>query len=248
MRKKTRLTLIIPAYNEEKIIGETLESVFNFLSQKTYIWEIIVVDDGSKDKTSAIVKSFKKPGIRLISLTENKGKGAAIRAGVKESRGEFIIFSDVDLSVPIENIDEFLLELKKNDVAIGSRRIKGSKILVHQPWLRENMGRVFTFLTRLILKSKISDFTCGFKGFRREAALDIFGKAKLDRWAYDAEILFLAQKRGAKIAEIPIFWKNREDTRVVLGSAVLVSLTGLLQIRFNDLLGKYDKNKEIFKN
>lgn len=248
MRKDIELTLIIPAYNEEKIIGETLKSVLNFLSPKTYTWEVIVVDDGSEDKTSTVVKSFKKPGIRLISLTENKGKGAAIRAGIKESRGEFIIFSDADLSVPIENIDKFLLALRKNDVVIGSRRIKGSKILVHQPWLRENMGRVFTFLTRLILSSKISDFTCGFKGFRREAALAIFGKAKLDRWAYDAEILFLAQKRGVKIAEIPIFWKNREDTRVVLGNAVLVSLTGLWQIRFNDISGKYDKNKEIFKD
>lgn len=248
MKKDIELTLIIPAYDEEKIMGETLESVLSFLSPKTYTWEIIVVDDGSEDKTSAAVKSFKKPRIRLISLRENKGKGAAIRAGVKESRGEFVIFSDADLSVSIENIDKFLLALRKNDVAIGSRRIKGSKILVHQPWWRENMGRVFTFLTRAILSSKISDFTCGFKGFRREAALAIFGKAKLDRWAYDAEILFLAQKRGAKIAEIPIFWKNREDTRVVLGNAVLVSLTGLLQIRLNDILGKYDKNKEISKD
>lgn len=248
MRKDTKLTLIIPAYNEEKIISETLESILNFLSPKTYTWEVIVVDDGSEDKTSKIVERFNRKQVRLVKLPENRGKGAAIRAGVKESRGEFIIFSDADLSVPIENIDKFLLELRKNDVVIGSRRIKGSKILVHQPWLRENMGKVFTFLTRLILNSKISDFTCGFKGFRREAALDIFGKAELDRWAYDAEILFLAQKRGAKIAEIPIFWKNREDTRVVLGNAVLVSLTGLLQIRLNDILGKYDENKEIFKD
>ena len=248
MRKDTKLTLIIPAYNEEKIISETLKSVLNFLSPKTYTWEVIVVDDGSKDKTSAIIKSFKKPGIRLISYAKNRGKGAAIRMGVKKARGEFIIFSDADLSVPIENIDKFLLELRKNDVVIGSRRIKGSKILVHQPWLRESMGRVFTFLTRLILNSKISDFTCGFKGFRREAALDIFGKAKLDRWAYDAEILFLAQKRGDKIAETPIFWKNREDTRVALGNAALVSFIDLLRIRLNDILGKYDKNKKIFKD
>jgi len=248
MRKKIKLTLIIPAYNEEKIIGETLESILNFLSSKTYPWEVIVVDDGSRDKTSTIVKTFEKQGVRLISFTRNKGKGAAIRAGVKKSRGEFIIFSDADLSVPIENIDKFLLELRKNDVVIGSRRIKGSKILIHQPWLRESMGRVFTFLTRVILNSKISDFTCGFKGFRREVALDIFGKAKLERWAYDAEILFLAKKRGNKIAEMPIFWKNREDTRVVLGSAVLSSFIDLLRIRLNDFLGKYGKSKKVFKN
>ncbi len=248
MKKDIKLTFIIPAYNEEKIIGETLKSILSFLSPKTYTWEVIVVDDGSKDKTSTIVKSFKKQRVRLISFAENKGKGAAIRAGVKKSRGEFIIFSDADLSVPIENIDKLLLELTKSDVAIGSRRIKGSKILVHQSWLRESMGRVFTFLTRLILGSEISDFTCGFKGFRREAALDIFGKARLDRWAYDAEILFLAQKRGDKIAEIPIFWKNREDTRVALGNAALVSFVDLLKIRFNDILGKYGKNKKIFKD
>lgn len=248
MRKDTKLTLIIPAYNEEKIISETLKSVLNFLSPKTYTWEVIVVDDGSKDKTSKMVERFNRKQVYLVKLPENRGKGAAIKAGVKKSRGEFIIFSDADLSVPIENIDKFLLELRKNNVVIGSRRIKGSKILIHQPWLRESMGRVFTFLTRLILNSKISDFTCGFKGFRREAALDIFGKAKLDRWAYDAEILFLAQKRGDKIAETPIFWKNREDTRVALGNAVLVSFIDLLRIRLNDTLGKYDKNKKIFKD
>lgn len=248
MGKGIKFTLIIPAYNEAKIIRGTIESVVSFLSKKTFSWEVIVVDDGSSDTTPEIVKNFKESNVRLVRLTKNQGKGAAIRAGVKLAKGDSIVFSDADLSVPLKNIDVFIKELEKgSEVVIGSRRVKGAKIVVHQPWLRENMGRVFTFLTNLVTGVGISDFTCGFKGFSKKAARKIWGSTLVDRWAYDSEVLFLAKKYGFKIGEIPVSWKNREDTRVVLGSAVLTSFTDLLKIRFNDILGRYDKDKEHFK-
>ena len=125
-------------------------------------------------------------------------------------------------------------------MAIASRRVKGAKILIHQPWYRETMGRVFTLLTQLVTGTDVADFTCGFKGFKKESAKKIFRASLIDRWAYDAEIIFLAKKFGLKIREIPIVWKNREDTRVRLKSVVLETFRDLLKIRWNDLSGKYE--------
>ncbi len=235
------LSVVIPAYNEEKMIGGTLKKLVNYLKNKDYTWEIVVSDDGSFDNTSRIVKNFKGGSVRLVRLTINQGKGAALRRGVLEARGVYIIFMDADLSVPIANIDKFLVELEKgHDLVIASRRVRGAKIEVHQPIIRESMGRVFTLLTNLVTGVAISDFTCGFKGFTKSAAKTIFGVAKIDRWAYDAEIIFLAKKFGFKIKEMPIVWKNRSDTRVRLGSVVLETFRDLLKIRINDNSGQYN--------
>lgn len=240
--KKIFLSVIIPAYNEEKIIGENLKKIVGFLSRQKYSWEIVVVDDGSKDRTSEIVKSLKNPRIKLIKLSKNSGKGAALREGVKNAAGDSVIFTDADLSVPIDFLSLFLEKLKDgSDVVIGSRRTKGSKIIRHQPLLRETMGRFYTLLSNLVTGTNISDFTCGFKGFTARAAHTIFSKSLVDRWSYDVEILYLANKLGFRILEIPVSWINREETRVSLGSAVTTSFTDLIRIRFNDLLGKYDK-------
>ena len=241
MLKSIKLSLIIPAYNEEKIIKATLDKVLNFLSKKRFGWEVVVVDDASSDTTSKIVENFNRRGVVLVELAENQGKGAAIRAGVKKSKGNYIIFSDADLSVPIKNIDQFLKKLEKTGVVVGSRRVKGAKILVHQHWLRETLGRGYTELTKLVTGVELSDFTCGFKGFTKRAADDIFGRTLIDRWAYDSEVLFLAKKLGYKIAELPVSWKNREETRVVLGIDVLTSFRDLLKTRINDILDRYDK-------
>lgn len=244
MRKKksnTKLTLLIPAYNEEAIILKTLDAAYSFLSPKGYKWEILVVDDGSSDKTAELVKKHKGGNTKLITLSKNQGKGAALRKGILASGGDFIIFSDADLSVDLANIDSFLKELKLHSVVIGSRRSKGAEIAVHQPWLRENMGRFFTFITKLVTGVGVSDFTCGFKGFRASAARKVFKLSRIKRWAYDAEILFLASKKfGFSIKEMPIKWTNREATRVVLLKAVSTSLRDLLKIRMYNLLGKYE--------
>lgn len=242
MEKKITISLVVPAYNEEKIIRENLKKIVGFLSCQKYIWEIVVVDDGSKDRTSEIVESLKNPRIKLIKLSKNRGKGAALREGVKNTLGDYVIFTDADLSVPIDFLSRFLEKLKDGrDVVIGSRRTKGSKIIKHQALLRETMGRFYTFLSKLITGTNISDFTCGFKGFTGRAAHAIFSKSLVDRWSYDVEILYLANKLGFRILEIPVSWINREETRVSLGSAVTTSFTDLIRIRFNDLSGKYDK-------
>lgn len=240
MAAKITLSLLIPAYNEEKIIENTLEKVLKFLSKKKYSWEIIVIDDGSRDRTSEIAKKFNKEGINLVRYEINRGKGGALKEGVQKAKGDYIIFSDADLSVPISNIDKFLATLKKADVTIGSRRIPGAKILVHQPLIREVLGRGYTWLTKFVTGVSVADFTCGFKGFNKKSAKEIFSKTIICRWAYDSEILFLAKKMKYKVVEIPVEWKNREDTRVVLKSVIIETFKDLLSIRVNNLLGKYN--------
>jgi dolichyl-phosphate beta-glucosyltransferase len=237
----TDLTVLVPAFNEEKIIKHTLEEIVAFLRDKKYSWEIVVADDGSSDGTGKIVKSVGNKKIRLVDLKENKGKGGALREGVKAATGDCIIFMDADLSVPLINIDKFLASLKNgSDVVIGSRRTTGAKIAKHQPWLRENMGRVYTALTRVVTGVPLSDFTCGFKGFTSTAGKKIFAGSVVDRWSYDAEIMFLAKKYGFNIKEVPVKWFNREDSRVRLGSAVFTSFSDLVKIRAYDRQGKYD--------
>lgn len=241
LQEKVKLTLVIPVYNEEKIIEKTLTQVLLYLENKKYEWEVVVVDDGSQDRTASIVKGFNNKHIRFFRLKFNEGKGAAIRVGVRTARGEFILFSDADLSVPIHFVDFFLAKVdKEGDVAIGSRRVEGSRIIKHQGTIRELLGRVFTYLSKIVTFTSISDFTCGFKAFKKEAAIAIFSKTLLNRWAYDSEIIFLAKKFRYRIVEVPVDWRNRKDTRVLMGSAIFISLIDLLMIRVNDFLGKYD--------
>jgi dolichyl-phosphate beta-glucosyltransferase len=243
--RKTKLTLIIPAYNEERVIKNSLKETISYLSKKKYQWEVIVVDDGSTDETASLVADFasRNKKIKLVKHPKNQGKGAALRTGVLKARGEYIIFSDADLSVSIINIDKFVDVLKKtSEVVISSRRVKGARIIVHQPLVRETMGRVFTWLARMVTGVDVVDFTCGFKGFRRKAALKIFGQSLVDRWAYDSEILFLARKYSCQITQVPVEWRNRGDTRVVLRNVIIESLVDLIKIRLYDLLGRYNGN------
>lgn len=234
------LSLVIPAYNEEDIIESTLLEVISYLSKKKYDWEVVVADDGSTDDTAKIVEKFSKKGVKLVSLRKNQGKGAALRRGILKSKGKYVVFSDADLSVPITTLSQVIKSLDSgNEVVIGSRRLKDSKIVVHQPWLRENLGRVFTLLTKIYLGTNVSDFTCGFKGFTRASADGIFSVSKLNRWAYDSEVMFIAKKKKFKIKEIPVTWTNRANTRVRLGMAVVTSLLDLLKIRYYDLAGRY---------
>jgi dolichyl-phosphate beta-glucosyltransferase len=240
-KNKLILSLIIPVYNEQKILAGTLDTVIKFLKGKKYDWEIVVADDGSRDSSAAIAKKYSSSGVRLVRLQKNQGKGAALRAGMLSAKGNYKIFTDCDLSVPVSFINNFMNEMKAgSDVVIGSRRTVGSKIEVHQPLLREVMGRVYTFLTQFILNMfNISDFTCGFKGFTKSAAFKIFSNSKIDRWAYDSELLFLGKIYGFKIGEVPVSWQNRADTRVVLKKVILESFSDLLKIKVNYLTGKY---------
>jgi len=237
------LSLVIPAYNEEKRIGSSLAQIIAYFQRNGYSYELIVVDDGSTDRTVEIVKE-------LIAGTQNGrllcarhgGKGAAVRKGVLSAEGQYIFFTDADLSTPITELDKFLERLNKgHEIVIGSRKIAGANVEVHQSWLRESMGKVFTWLTNVILTKNLSDVTCGFKGFRRSVARKIFNRQQVNDWSFDAEILFLAQKYGYSIKEVPVRWRNDPATKVKLLQDTICSFLGLLKIRANDWRGKYPK-------
>jgi dolichyl-phosphate beta-glucosyltransferase len=234
------LSVVIPAYNEEDIIEKNLKKIIRFLSKKKYSWEIVVVDDGSHDNTTKIIKKMKNKKIRIARLSKNVGKGGALKKGVLSAKGKYIVFTDADLSVPISYLDKLLPALKKHEVVIASRRIEGARLAKRQPFVRELMGKGFTKITQIVIGSGIADFTCGFKGFQNKAAKKIFKKSNITRWAYDAEIIFLATIYSYSIHETPIVWENREESRVKMGEAALESLRDLCKIRYYHLTGRYE--------
>ena len=212
------LSLVIPAYNEEKRIGSSLAQIIAYFQRNGYSYELIVVDDGSTDRTVEIVKE-PIAGIQngRLLCARHGGKGAAVRKGMLSAEGQYVFFTDADLSAPITELDKLLEQLKQGyKVVIGSRKIAGANVEVHQSWLRESMGKVFTWLTNVILTKNISDATCGFKGFSRAVAQEIFSRQQLNGWCFDAEVLFLAQKYGYSIKEVPVRWRNDPATKVNL--------------------------------
>jgi len=240
--KKLFLSVVIPAYNEENRIRDTIAKIAAYTETLRGPSEIIIADDGSEDHTREQVKqiSARVPRIRYLKSEKNRGKGYAIRQGMLSSQGQFSLLTDADLSTPIGELDKFLPEMTGPEkILIGNRRMPGSQIIQRQDRFRENMGRVFTLTGNVILGLKQSDLTCGFKIFGAQARLKIFSVQKINGWAYDAEILFLAKKFGFQIKDIPVIWENSETTKVKLLSASLVSFAELLKIRWNDLSGKY---------
>ncbi|MBE9532002.1 MAG: glycosyltransferase family 2 protein, partial [Proteobacteria bacterium] len=236
--------IIIPAYNEEKLIADTLEQVTKFLEAKSFVYEIIVVDDGSKDSTVEIAKSFGSKGKRLpVSVVENiknKGKGFSVRKGFKNARGEYACFSDADLSTPIKDVDKLLEWLKEGyDVAIGSRALKESKVDLHQPWWREIMGKTFNKFVQVLAIRGIKDTQCGFKCFSKEAYTEVFKRQTIDGFGFDVEALFIAKKHGFKIKEVPVTWVNRFESRVNPILHPIQMLGELVLIRFRDFIGAY---------
>lgn len=208
------VSFIIPAYNEAERIGRSLEKALAYFADRDYTWEILVVDDGSRDATPEIVGQFADRGVRLLRQPRNMGKGAAVRRGMLEGKGECRIFSDADFSTPIEETARALEHLERFDVAIGSRAIDRSYVKVHQPWYRETMGKVFNLLVRIVAVPGIKDTQCGFKGFRAQAARDVFGRTKIDGFSFDVEALYIAGRLGYTIKEFPVEWRN--DARSTL--------------------------------
>lgn len=236
------LSLIIPAFNEEARIGKSLDRILSFLQSEPYSTEVIIVDDGSKDRTGDLVREHYQnhDSVRIYQQSHNLGKGAAVKQGMLLGNGEYLFFSDVDLSVPIETLPSFLAQLENHfDVTIGTRRKAGAAIEVHQPFYRELLGATYTKLSNRLLGLQVSDFTCGFKGFRREAARDLFSRQQLKNWGFDAEILYLAQLKGYRVLEAPVTWRDDQATKVRLWRDAVTSFLGLLQIRLYDYQGKY---------
>lgn len=211
------LSLIIPAYNEALRIAPTLQRVLEYLSTQTYTWEIIVVDDGSSDGTSEVAEKLLEGHgtYRILRNEPNRGKALSVKRGLLEGRGKYLLFSDADLSTPIEESEKLLAEFDKGaDVVIASRQLPGSKLTVHQPWYREIAGRMFGWLNQAVLLPGIPDSQCGFKAFRREVAHEVLSHQKVTGWVFDAELLYLARRLGYKIAQVPVTWVNDPASKV----------------------------------
>ncbi len=238
------LSVIIPAYNEERRLPKTLEAINDYLRRQSYDYEILVVNDGSKDITAEAVRgmSFVIRNLKLIDNKKNQGKGAVVRQGMLEARGEYRLFTDADNSTSIDQIENMWIEFKNGyDVVIGSRDIKGAVLDPPQPFLRNFiLGEGFKLYRKLIIGLwKIQDTQCGFKCFTGEAAEKIFPKCRIKRFAFDPEILVIAKKSGYKIKEIPVLWKNDLESRVKAKSMIKMAID-LLKIRWNISTGKYD--------
>jgi len=255
------LSVIIPAYNEEKRLPKTLEEIDKYLSKQNYDYEILVVNDGSKDKTAEVVRCL-TPGVkhlRLIDNKENYGKGYVVRQGMLEAKGEYRIFTDADNSTSIDQIEKMWPEFstsakgyggpaeasreggeKGSDIVIGSRDVKGAVLNPPQPWLRNViLGEGFKLIRKIIIGLwEIQDSQCGFKGFTDRAANEIFPRCKINRFAFDPEILVIAKKLGYKIKEIPVYWRNDLESKVKFKSMIKM-LIDLFKIRLNLIKGIY---------
>lgn len=211
-----RLSIVIPAYNEERRIGKTIDKIGKFFKKRGLKFELIVVDDGSYDKTvEAAVKAGKKlENFKIISHPKNFGKGAAVKTGVLRASGDYILFTDADLSVPIKESKRLLREFKNGyDVVIGSRKDE-SRILRRQSFLREFLGKTFSWFAKKIILEGIYDTQCGFKLFKSKIGKRAFRKIKTNNVLFDIEFLLLAYKEGARIKEVPVIWRHDPDTRI----------------------------------
>ncbi len=210
---KPELSVIIPAYNEEARLGNTLSLITQYLRNTNLTYEIIVSDDGSQDKTIEVAKSFED--VKVISDGRNYGKGAAVRRGMLSANGEYRLFTDADLSTPIYEIEKLTKYIKDGyDVCIGSRAVDYRLIKKHQPFYREFMGKTFNKIVQMLVVKGIKDTQCGFKCFSEQAATDIFNRAQINGFSFDVEILFLAKKLNYKIKEVGVEWYNDERTTV----------------------------------
>jgi dolichyl-phosphate beta-glucosyltransferase len=242
VKEKIYLSLVIPVYNETQRLSKGLKYALDYLSKQKYTWEVILVDDGSTDKTYFFAQKISKniSKCKILQHATNLGKGAAIRTGILYAQGKYILFSDIDFSTPITELPKLLKSLKNHQIAIGVRRHKNSRVMVHQKPLRELLGQCFTKLTSLVATPGIVDTTCGFKGYQNTIAKKLFTKMKIDRWAFDAEVIFLAQKYGYTIDQIPVIWSNDKATKVNMWQDGMRAFFDLLQIRANDIFGKYN--------
>lgn len=233
MADSCRLSVVIPVYNEEMRLQPTLKRVGEYLSAQPYASEIVIVDDGSADRTVEVAQQAGLGSmLRVIGHEVNRGKGAAVRTGMAAVRGEYALFSDADLSTPIEEVEKFWPRIEEGyDVVIGSRGLANSQIQVHQGRIRELMGKMFNLFVRLLVVPGIHDTQCGFKMFSRQAVDTLFTQAELDGWAFDVELIALAMTHGFRVAEVPVRWVNSPDTKVRAISASFQMFSDLLRLR-----------------
>lgn len=237
------ISVIIPAYNEQSRLPNALRRISQYLQGTEWVFhEIVIVDDGSTDDTAAVAEDLARdrPNVRVLRNPGNRGKGYSVRRGMLEAAAEWRLFSDADLSTPVEELEKLwrAIEQGKDKIAIGSRAIDRSLIGVHQPGYRETMGRFFNGVMRVTTGLPISDTQCGFKLFRADVAREIFSRQRLERFGFDVEVLYIAFHRGYTIAEVPVRWNHMEGSKVGMLNG-LHAFAELAEIRANSLLGKY---------
>jgi len=237
-----KVSVIVPAYNEERRLGSTLASIAEYFEANGDEYEVLVVDDGSLDGTPRLVKEFENqfPRIHLLTYPRNRGKGYAVRFGMRNARGEFLLFDDADGASPIAEIERLLAAIAAGaDIAIGSRALHSEDTGVKAVWYRLVLGRIFSGLVRLIVLPGIADTQCGFKLFRRECADYLFRRQRSEGFSFDVEVLFLARKKGYRIAEVPINWTNIPGSKVNLVKDSALMAIDLFKFRVRSLLGGY---------
>jgi dolichyl-phosphate beta-glucosyltransferase len=235
------LSIVIPAFNEELRLPQTLESVAAYIKSRGRTVEVLVVDDGSRDGTAAVAESFrgKIPALRVVRNGINRGKGYSVRRGVQEARGRVVLFTDADLSAPIEEADKLVDALQQFDVAIGSRAVDRSLITVHESRFREFAGTIFNKIVRLILRLPFVDTQCGFKAFNRERCRIIFEQQRIEHFGFDPELLYLARHHGLPAVEIPVRWGHSRATKVSMLRDSVGMFLDVFKIRWNFLLRRY---------
>jgi glycosyltransferase involved in cell wall biosynthesis len=236
------LSIVIPSYNEELRLPATLERIAEYLATLALRTEVVVVDDGSRDRTAAVAESFrsKLPGLRVLSNGSNRGKGYSVRHGMLEACGDIVLFTDADLSAPIEESDKLVAALKQGyDVAIGSRAMDRSLISTHESLFREFAGIIFNKIVRVVLRLPFVDTQCGFKAFRRDRCRIIFEQQRIEGFGFDPELLYLARHHGLKSIEIPVRWGHSPATKVNMLSDSMKMFVDIFAIRWNALRGRY---------
>jgi dolichyl-phosphate beta-glucosyltransferase len=241
------VSLILPAFNEQPRILGSLEKITRYAIKSWSSWELILVDDGSSDGTAAAVQQFGASSnveqhIRILRNDVNRGKGFSVRRGFLEAHHDIVIFSDSDLSTPIEESGKLLASIQQGGYhgAFGSRALPDSLIQQHQPLWREYGGKVFNLLMRVIAGLPYHDTQCGFKAFRREACLPVFQRQRIERFGFDVEILYLARKQGLRLQEVPVAWSHCPDSKVRYSRDSREMFIDLLRIRWNDWRGYYN--------
>jgi dolichyl-phosphate beta-glucosyltransferase len=235
-------TFVIPAYNESVRIRPTLDALLRYTQEQKWDAEILVVNDGSTDNTAQIVREYNQshPQILLLENPGNRGKGYSVRNGMLHARGDICLFTDADLSSPIEEAEKLFDAIGRGaDIAIGSRWLRVELQTERQPLYRQLFGRIFNLALRVILGLRFADTQCGFKAFRREAAQRIFPLQKIERWGWDPEILFLARRAGLRVEEVPVLWAHSEGTRLHPLRDGLRMFLEVLRIRWNAVAGDY---------
>ena len=240
-----QLSIIVPSFNEEVRLPASLQLIAAYVSSANRSTEVLVVDDGSKDRTAEVAASFadRIPNLRVLRNGENRGKGYSVRHGMQEARGEYVLFTDADLSAPIEEADKLLSALRQYDIAIGSRALDRDLIDVHESLFREFAGIIFNRIVRIVLWLPFVDTQCGFKAFRRERCRIIFEQQRIERFGFDPELLYLARHHGLTATEIPVRWSHSPATKINMMRDSIQMFIDVFTIRWNSLLGRYRRHK-----